>query len=80
MRDWRLVKGDFNPIDITADSYMCILGEDKFENIINHIKLQKKSMICINDGHLTADQITYMKPLLIDAFESILPEKSSFEK
>jgi len=79
MRDWRLIKGEFTPIDITADSYKCILGEDKFETIIKHIKLQKDKMICINDGSLTLEQVDYMKPLLIDAFESILPEKSSFE-
>lgn len=80
MRDWRLVKGEFEPINVAADSRSCMLGVDDFEGILRDIRQQRKQMICINDGHLTPAEMEIMQPALRKAFDTILPKKSSFEK
>lgn len=80
MRDWRMVKGEFEPINVAAGSRSCMFGKDSFEEIIRDIKEQHYQLLCINDNSLTPAQIDQMQPVLIQAFESILPNKSSFEK
>lgn len=47
--------------------------------MITAIKRQKYKMICLNDSNPDLDFEKYQKEL-IEAFETILPEKSSFEK
>ncbi len=80
MRDWRLVKGEFEPINVASGSRSCMLGIDNIKSILRDIKQQRKQMICINDNHLSLAQIESIQTALIQAFETILPEKSSFEK
>ena len=80
MRDWQLVKGEFEPINVAADTRSCMLGNDDLTDIVRDVKLQRKNMICINDNQMSQDQVDNIRPQLIEAFESILPEKSSFEK
>ena len=43
------------------------------------IRGQKKPMICLNDGPLTEEAFRLTRDELRDAFQSILPETSSFE-
>ena len=80
MRDWRLAKGEFAPINVAADTRSYMLGTDDFEGIEQDIIRQRKNMICINDNDLSREQIGSMQSRLIKAFDAILPEKSSFEK
>ncbi len=80
MRDWRLVKGEFTPYNVAKDSYSCILGQDDFDCIKSTITQQSKSLLCINDGNMSYDKAQQIKEQLINAFNTILPEKSSFEK
>lgn len=80
MRDWRLVKGEFYPINVARHSRSCILGKDDFEGIRNDILEQRLELLCINDYQLSPAQINQMQPALVAAFETILPHKSSFEK
>ena len=80
MRDWQLVKGEFEPINVAADTHSYMLGNDNLSNILRDVKLQQKKMICINDNQLPQDQVENIRTQLTEAFESILPEKSSFEK
>ena len=55
------------------------ISEDNRE-IDEVIRKQKLSMICLNDGEISDDKYETIKKVLIDSFESILPEKSRFEK
>lgn len=79
MRDWRLVKGEFYPINVTKDSLSLMLGEDDLDFITNLIAKQKKRIIAVNDGTIMPDQYDDIRTKLITAFETILPNKSSFE-
>ena len=80
MRDWRLVKGEFYPINVARNSCSCILGIGPFETVLKDIREQRNELLCINDNHLSPEQIDQMQSALIEAFETILPHKSSFEK
>ena len=80
MRDWRLVKGEFEPYNVAKDSHSCILGQDNLNAILRTIVHQQKSLFCINDGNISKDDAPKIKQQLLDAFNAILPEKSSFEK
>ena len=54
------------------------LKEDNYLNVANEIMNQKYKQICLNDVDSNID-FEKMKKEINDAFESILPEKSSFE-
>ena len=58
---------------------MQFCDDDDFnQKIYNIIRNQKMKMICVNDMVLETDFESKKKQLL-NAFEKILPEKSSFE-
>lgn len=56
----------------------CFVISNNNKNIINAISKQKYKMLCINDQDDSIDFIK-AKDEIINAFEQILPEKSSFE-
>lgn len=77
-RYWQIVNGAYNPINLFADSYsFSEMSDDVLVKAINIIEKREKSLLCINDGDITDFQRAKSK--LINAFEKILPEKSSFE-
>ena len=78
-RYYQLVKGSFCPIDPfrTSITYSSI-DDETLQRAIADVRAQRKPLICINDGKVTDFKTS--KRLLCDAFESILPEKSEFEK
>ena len=87
-RYWQLVTGNFTPISMKDCKNMNIFdGEDsdkkdkidKTDTAYEIIKNQKYRMICINDGYASEDTFNKSKNRINEAFESILPEKSSFE-
>ena len=51
---------------------------DVCEEALEAIRTQKYSMICINDS--TEGNYELYKNRLVEAFQSVLPEKSGFEK
>ena len=75
---WQLVKGDFVPYDVYRDGRSFILNDRNTASIARRISRGRYKMVCLNDGPDIKD-FTADKDLLISAFESILPEKSSFE-
>lgn len=80
MKDWQLVTGNFCPRSANfGKSY--IINDDRKNNekIYNALRKQKYKMMCINDG-IKPENFETEKQNLINAFEQILPEKSSFEK
>lgn len=76
-RYWNLVKGNFIPTNMKKCKYINLENENKefVENVING----KYKMVCINDSDETI-QFDKVKNEMIQMFEKILPEKSSFEK
>ena len=77
IRFWRLVSGNFVPTSQNKRTFIPVTdGDNSF--LISTIKNQKKSILCIND-EFSGDDISKAQKDLKDAFESILPDKSSFE-
>ncbi len=76
-RYWRLMKGEFYPAPKIGERFSFSDNEKKNALIYNAIKKQKYRVICVNDE----DNIDFEaeKRKLKEAFEHILPEKSSFE-
>ena len=77
MRYWQLCDGNFIPRSYKFGKYFDVSKNNS--NLVEHIKKQKTKTICIND---TNDDIDFeqSKKDIIEAFETILNEKSSFEK
>ena len=78
-RYYQLVTGNFQPINPknTSLSYS-VVNDTVFALAVENIKTQKKPLICLNDGDIS--DFTAAKKSLCDAFETILPEKSGYEK
>lgn len=78
MRYWQLCKGEFIPRkNKTFGKYYNITNDNR--DIVQEIVKQKHNVICINDVRDNFD-FEKAKNEIIQAFEEILPEKSSFEK
>ena len=78
VRYFQLVQGKFVPRSSKFGRYLEI-HDDNVNEISDIIKSQKNHIVCLND---TDDSCNFEKDkkILIEAFEEILPEKSSFEK
>ena len=74
MRYWNLAKGNFVPHGMLG-RYFEIGNPD----LISYIRSQNGKMVCCNDVRETLNFETEQRRLA-DAFASILPEKSRFEK
>lgn len=81
-RYWQLAKGTFVPISMKDSSYVTLNMKDLRSGKISHlINSGRYSMVCLNDdeGIRTEEEFQEAKKIIIDAFEKILPNKSSFE-
>ena len=76
MKNWRYCKGQFMPRSVKWGKSF-VIGKDA--KMIPAIKSQKYKAVCVNDCDPTLD-FEKCQAELIEAFESILPEKCSFEK
>lgn len=77
IRDWRIVTGSFIPYSQRNWAYLPVTNSDN-SLLIDTIKKQRKKIICINDS-FDGDDILPVQQMLKNAFETILPNKSSFE-
>lgn len=77
VRYFQLLKGEFHPRRHGIGKMFNM--NDNIDKMVKAIKKQKYKMICINDSDEKFD-FDKRKTRIIDAFEYILPEKSSFEK
>ena len=76
-RTWQICRGNFEPYNTYCDTKMFPLMV-KPRQAVRAIYEQKYSLICLNDNvHIRNYDELMLK--LRDAFEHILPEKSSFE-
>lgn len=76
-RTWQICKGNFMPYNTYQDTKMFPLLI-KSKQAIEAIRNQAYSLICLND-HANIHNYDKVMEELQNAFESILPEKSSFE-
>jgi hypothetical protein len=77
-RTWQMCTGNFQPYNTYNDTKMFPLVI-KPKQAIEAVRNQSYKLVCLNDNvHIRNYQQVMMN--LKDAFESILPEKSSFEK
>ncbi|MBQ7300528.1 MAG: Stealth CR1 domain-containing protein [Clostridia bacterium] len=74
---WQLASGKFAPSCI--ESRMFWLWDNDLKNIRQTIENQTVNMICLNDPDIEVDPL-HLIAQLQEAFEKILPCKSSFEK
>lgn len=83
MKDWQVVEGNIEirkyklgKTFFLKDSLMPKQGED----IVKYIRNKKGKCIGINDGQLTGEKSQECTRKIVEAFESIFSDKSSFEK
>ena len=76
-KDWQLATGQFYPRSPRFGKMFLKKIDDE---IIETVKKKKYKMVCINDVDCTDDEFIKSKKMIIDAFDELFPEKSSFEK
>lgn len=76
-RTWQICKGNFVPYNTYSDTKMFPLLI-KSKKAVKAIREQAYSLICLNDNAKIRNYDQVMEEIK-EAFESILPEKSSFE-
>ena len=77
---WQLAEGRFAPRSPKAGISTSICSDrKKNDEIIRVIREKERKMICINDDYRGED-FEKVREQFIQAFESIFPEKSAFEK
>lgn len=78
-RYWHLCKGQFAPLNVTKDAVMYKLDNHNFAQAVNTVRSQRKAIVVLNDSNELSD-FENKKLQLQAAFETILPNKSIFEK
>lgn len=76
-RTWQICRGNFEPFNTYSDTKMFPLMI-KSKQAIRAIREQKHSLICLNDNKHIRNYNEVMQEIAA-AFQSILPDKSSFE-
>ena len=79
-RNWQIAKGAFHPNRIRKKSFVMVKPNNYIE-ISKNIQKQKFRIICMND-HSSINKANFevIKNTIKEAFNKILPNKSSFEK
>ena len=75
---WQLVTGQFYPVSL-KEEYCYHLRAKNTPDVCRDILTKRYAVLCINDVGVI-DDIRPVAAQIIDAFEQMLPEKSSFEK
>lgn len=79
LSSWELATGRFHPVNEKRRGCCIGTGEGDLESAREAVLGRKWPQVCLNDGGTAADPEHCFK-VLADAFASILPEKSLFEK
>lgn len=77
-RYWQLATGRFSPYNYRKDGKYYSLKDENIPVITDCIRRQKKNLICLNDYKTSHFEDNKRK--ILEAFESILPDASTFEK
>jgi hypothetical protein len=79
LRYWRIMKGEFYPSPILGKNFKFSVNEKSNALIGKIIEKQKYRIVCISDSEMNID-FEKEKLRVNKAFESVFPEKSSYEK
>ena len=77
VRYWQLCKGEFYPRRTLGKCFY--VDKNNYQEIANIIRNQEIQMICMNENCIN-EEFALVKTEINRALETILPEKSSFEK
>lgn len=77
VRDWQIFSGEFYPKKPIGRSFHTASISHSNE-AIDYLKKQKGKVICLNDSEDETD-FELHKQMILDEFEKLFPEKSSFE-
>lgn len=77
VRDWRLFSGEFYPKKPIGKMFHTS-SMSHSDEAIEYLRKQKGKVICLNDSEGEAD-FELHKNMILQEFEKLLPEKSSFE-
>lgn len=77
-RFWQLVSGQFHPANIVKGSCRYNLTDRDLDNLTTAIRTQKREILVMADSEEVSD-FNGMVSQINAAFDTILPEKSSFE-
>lgn len=77
-RYWRNLSGEFTPSKLNGKTFEYSEKNEDNQRIFEYIKKQKTKILCLNDSSPDID-FEKAKEQTIQAFECILPSKSSFE-
>lgn len=78
-RYWAICKGEFIPTNVYKYGKEYFFHDGLTEKLCSDITTQRYKMICINDSREVRD-FESCKAQIREAFDRILPDKSSFEK
>lgn len=73
---WQLMNGKFYPKKMSCCYFQAL---EQKQELIKSIKKQKYKFVCINDSEYNNEDFERLKKELKDSFETILPQKCSFE-
>ena len=76
-RIWNIMSGEFHPQKLLGKSFPTD-SLIKSDAAIDYIRKQKGKVVCINDNEKEVNFEVH-KQMIMDAFQELLPEKSSFE-
>lgn len=76
-RYWNICQGSFYPMNLDKGRYYWYQGKDSLENLVKKIGNSKYKEIVINDYVPKEEKSEFN--IVIEAFQNILPKKSSFE-
>lgn len=77
-RYWEIMKGTFEPTNIFSYSREFYLQDENVDAVMRCISKQEAKLICLNDSKDIRD-FEKQKKKICSAFETIFPQKSSFE-
>lgn len=82
MENWQFASGTFMPRSKKFGKVFQLSGDisKALPQLYDYITEQQGKIVCVNDGDLTTEQVEAAKSTVHQAFENLLPQKSSFEK
>lgn len=78
-RYWAICKGEFEPTNVFKYGKEFFMNDDSLNELCKLIETQSCKMVCINDNKDIKD-FENCRDRIIESFEKIFPDKSSFEK
>ena len=83
-RYWQLASGNFVPekLSYLGAHYTITSDSRELDDLCRHVSSGDYRMMCLNDadGIHSQEEFLQAKQRLLEAFETLLPEKSSYEK